>query len=66
MRIASLERRANSGGSPVWSVMFDDGSVALTEPGAQIAYSIDNSELRDVDVDVAYNESGRIVGMTPA
>lgn len=41
------------------------GQVLRTEPGTQVAYSLDGSEYVDVDVDFTLNASGRIVGATP-
>lgn len=62
-RIAALTRLANSGGNPAWSVEFTDGHVARTAPGSQIAHAIENSEYQDVDLDVAFDDTGRITGV---
>lgn len=62
-KIAKLERLANTGGNPAWSVTLEDGLVARTAPGSQVAYSIENSEYQDVDVDIEFNNAGLIIGI---
>lgn len=65
-RIVDLVRAGNRDGNPVWAVTLDGGRVVRTEPGAQVAYSIDNSEYAGVDVDLTLNAAGRIVGIATA
>lgn len=65
-RIADLVRAGNREGNPVWAVTFTDGQVARTEPGSQVAFSIDNPEYQDADLEVAFNDAGRIVGVAVA
>lgn len=61
-RIASVERLRNTrDGNLVFAVTFEDGSVAKTEPDAQIASYAENSEWQGVDLDVTFR-GDRIVG----
>ena len=64
-RIVDLVRAGNRDGNPTWAVTLAGGQVLRTEPGTQVAYSLDGSEYVDVDVDFTLNASGRIVGATP-
>lgn len=65
-RIAELKRLPNSDGNPAWSVTFTSGEIARTAAGSQVAYAIENSEYQDVDVDVSFDGSGMITGLSVA
>lgn len=64
--IAKLSRVRNSGsGNPVFEVTFTDGQIARTAKDSQVGFSIDNSDLMGVPVNVAWRD-GAIVGVTLA
>lgn len=61
LTIDTVERMNNSvDDNPKYRVTFTSGLVAQTQTDSQIAYAIDNSEFRDVPVDVYFTKAGHI------
>ena len=59
--IDSIKRAASSrNGNPRFTVTFTDGSTHSTAVDAMVAYGIENSEYRNVPLDVTL-ENGHIV-----
>jgi hypothetical protein len=47
-------------GNPRFRVHFTDGSSALTQSDASVAYGLGNPEYRDVPLEVTFTKAGRI------
>lgn len=67
LTIATLERlKLSVNGNPRFRVTFTNGLVAQTQTDSSVAYSIENSEYRDVPVLVDFTRAGRIFGIAVA
>lgn len=52
-------------GNPYYRVYFDDGTSARTSIDSAINYSIENSDVRGVEVDLKLTKAGRIYDIRP-
>jgi len=63
VKIKALKRVSGHEGTPTFEVTFDDGQVAKTAPGSQVAHYIENSEYQNTELDVEMNKDGRITAL---
>lgn len=65
-RIVGLERMPSSkNGNSRWRVSFAEHASAPTEVDGSVAYGINNSEYRDVDLAVTLNSRGHVAYLRP-
>lgn len=66
MIITHVQRIGTSkNGNPRYRLFFLDGGTSETATDASIGYSISNSDLHNVPVNVTYNRAGRVINVEP-